>query len=120
MRIEIRATAHDTVHFRCGQGDGAGVWHSPEPPRVGAAYDVELDVDGDIRLHPGGGSGFRLDGGHVVIGGVLWFTDDGAPHLEVAGSPVALELAGDAPVEPGEPATLTVPLSAVHLYPYSL
>ncbi|MFI6095078.1 hypothetical protein ACIA8G_05960 [Lentzea sp. NPDC051213] len=84
MRIEVSAVGTGgVVSFRCSAGAGAGVWKSAEPPVAGREYDVEVDVDDDVRPRPGGVAGMRIDGTSVVLGGLwqAWWTpiSKGAP-----------------------------------------
>jgi len=121
MRIEVSAVgADDLVSFRCSAGAGAGVWKSEDPPVAGRVYDVEVDVDDDVRPRPGGVAGVRIDGTSVVLGGLWLTTEDGATYLEVAGSSVSLELAVGASAVSGEVVEVVVDSAAVHLFPFTL
>ncbi len=118
MRIEVSAvSAGDLVSFRCSAGAGAGVWMSEDPPEAGQEYEVEVDVDDEVSPRSGGVAGVRLDGTSVVLGGTWLVTEDGATYLEVAGSPVSVEVAdGDTTVS-GELVEVVADRAAVHLFP---
>jgi hypothetical protein len=121
MRIEVSTVAADgVVAFRCSAGAGAGVWKSAAPPVAGREYDVEVDVDAGVHPRPGGAAGVRIDGTSVVLGGLWLVTADGAAYLEVAGSPVSVEVADGASAVPGEVVEVVVDRAAVHLFPYAL
>ncbi|MFI6095079.1 hypothetical protein ACIA8G_05965 [Lentzea sp. NPDC051213] len=121
MRIEVSAVGTaGLVSFRCSAGAGAGVWKSEEPPVAGREYDVEMDVDDDVRPRPGGVAGVRLDGTSVVLGGLWQVTEDGATYLQVAGSPVSVEVADGDTTTDGEVVEVVVDRAAVHLFPYTV
>ncbi|NKE62564.1 hypothetical protein FXN61_39885 [Lentzea sp. PSKA42] len=120
MRIEVSAVGtDDVVSFRCSAGDGAGVWKAAEPPVAGREYDVEVDVD-DVRLRPGGVAGVRLDGTSVVLGGLWQVTEDGATYLDVAGTPVSVEVIDGGAAVSGEVVEVVADRTAVHLFPYTV
>lgn len=115
MRIEVSAVGSDNVvSFSCSAGVGAGVWCSDDPPLVGRTYDVEVDVE-DGHLRSGSVIGFRLDGEHTVVGGVLHVTEDDAAYLDVGGSTVSIELPE---AVSGELVEVVADRAAVHLFPY--
>lgn len=120
MRIEVSAVGADgVVSFRCSAGTGAGVWKSGEPPVAGQEYEVELDIDDEVDPRSGGVAGVRLDGTSVVLGGLWQVTEDGATYLEVAGSPVSVEVAdGDTTVD-GQLVEVVADRAVVHLFPFS-
>ncbi|GAB2811358.1 hypothetical protein [Lentzea nigeriaca] len=118
MRIEVSAVGtDDLVSFRCPAGAGAGVWKSAEPPVVGHEYEVEVDVDDEVSSRSGGVAGVRLDGTSVVLGGLWRMTEDGVTYLQVAGSPVSVDVADGDATASGEVVEVVADRTAVHLFP---
>ncbi|SHG80937.1 hypothetical protein [Streptoalloteichus hindustanus] len=130
MRVELTGLSFtesgSIVEFRCSAGEGAGLWVSNDPPRVGGTCDVELDVEAEmaseVRLRSGGVAGLRLRGEHVVLSGQLRVLPEEAVYLEVGGSTVSVELPEDVdlPGESGDLVELTVARTVVRLFPHNL
>lgn len=106
MRITVEAVdaPRQRVSFHTSLGSGEARWSGPEP-RVGESYDVEIEIDDELRwgqsLRPAEEARPRLrqlqDGSLELAGEVVLSEDDGFVGLRCGESVVSLEVEGPRP-----------------------